>query len=189
MTDSTYETIIRCKSGDMSAFQSLVEEYQIYAYKLAFRLLCSEDEAKDVVQESFIRVWRHIQKYDLRSKFTTWLYKIVTNLCYDHLKARNRRTRIFQTDSEKINSNVIASNFDLEKDIGNKELAEIIHNIADKLAPTQKIVFVLRDLQDLSIEEVVAVTGISKGAVKSNLYHARQHIRKKLEEINKIGEK
>ena len=100
MTDSTYETIIRCKSGDMSAFQSLVEEYQIYAYKLAFRLLCSEDEAKDVVQESFIRVWRHIQKYDLRSKFTTWLYKIVTNLCYDHLKARNRRTRIFQTDSE-----------------------------------------------------------------------------------------
>ena len=189
MTDSTYEIVIRCKSGDMKAFQLLVEEYHTYAYRLALRILCSEEEAKDVVQESFIRVWRHIQKYDLRSKFTTWLYKIVTNLCYDNLKARKRRNRLFQTDSFKMDSNLLASNDDLEKDIGDRELAEVIHNIAEELAPTQRIVFVLRDLQDISIQEVVTITGISKGAVKSNLYHARRHIRKKLEIINHIGEK
>ena len=69
----------------------MVEQFQSYAYSLAFRLVLNEDNAKDIVQESFIRIWRHISNYDSNILFTTWLYKIVTNLCYDNLKSSKRR--------------------------------------------------------------------------------------------------
>ena len=184
MSESSIDILVHCKQGDTNAFRLLVEEYQAYAFRLAFRLLCCEEDAKDVVQESFIRVWRHLPQYNLKSKFTTWLYRIVTNLCYDRIKARRRQGKIMQQNSDTLNSNTISCNYDLEKEMSNKELAQIILDIAEELSPKQKTVFVLRDLQDLSISEVAKITGLSKGTIKSNLYHARLHIREKCEQLN-----
>lgn len=171
--------LVRCKAGDLAAFRQLVEQYQSYAFSLAFRLLYSEENAKDIVQECFIRIWKHLPKYNLQKKFTTWLYRIVTNLCYDRIKARNRSKRM--SLSEGLHSITFPSDCDLESDISNKELVQIIENLARELSTKQRIIFTLRDLQDLDIDEVAQIAGMSKSSVKSNLYYARQNIRKKLE--------
>ncbi len=80
MPESIHDIILQSINRDRLAFRKLVESHQSYAFKLAFRLLCHEEDARDVVQESFIRVWKHLPTFNPQNKFTTWLYGIATNL-------------------------------------------------------------------------------------------------------------
>ena len=177
----THDLIARSKEGDPGAFRQLVEYYQGYAYALAARLLADEDDARDVVQESFIRVWKHLAKYDPRARFTTWLYRIVTNLSYDRIKADNRRARVIVPRSDEIMASVQELVRSTEEVMQSEQALKEINDLAGDLPPKQRIVFVLRDLHDLSIREVTEITGIPSGSVKTNLYHARQAIRERME--------
>ena len=82
--------IEQSKKRDTAAFRQLVEAFQPLVFRLAFRLLCNDDEAKDIVQEAFIRVWLHLHKYRHGTQFSTWLYRIACNLCYDRQQRLNR---------------------------------------------------------------------------------------------------
>ena len=171
----------RIRAGDMAAFEELVRQYQPYAYSLAVRLLCNESEAEDAVQDTFIRVWRTIDRYDPSMQFSTWLYRIVTNLCLDKLRARHRRGWIsFQEENGNDQAIDIRANVDLDELISAENLISIVRSLSDDLPETQRLVFVLRDLQDLSIEDVCNVTGLSEGSVKTNLHYARRKIREHL---------
>jgi len=165
------------KRNDGKAFRKIVENYQSMIYSLAFRLLCDEEEAKDIVQETFIRVWINLSKYNPEKKFSTWMYAIATNLCFDKLKASKRHYRDVTID-EKLNDLVSSEN--VEQVIINAELVNIIVALTGTLTPKQKIVFTLRDLESMEIEEVIQITGLSAKKIKSNLFLARQAIRKKL---------
>ena len=87
--------IKKAQQGDTLAFKEIVTCYQSYAYALAFRFLYDEDDADDIVQESFIRIWEHVRDFDQRTKFTTWMYKIVVNLCLYKIKVNKRRMNVF----------------------------------------------------------------------------------------------
>ncbi len=150
-----------------------MEEYQSYAFALAFRFLCDEEDAKDVVQDSFISVWKNFPRYNTAIKFTTWLYSIVTNRCYD--KLRSRRTRNTTTDPSLLASLVSDQNPDRE--YTNAELAQLIETLTEKLPSKQKMIFVLRDLQGLSIAEVCGILRSTEASVKTNLVYARRHLR------------
>lgn len=166
---------------DAQAFRKLVESHQVMVYSLAFRLLCDDEDAKDVVQETFIKVWNHLHRYNAEMKFTTWLYSIATNLCYDRLKTRKRKTAFSLSDQNILNE--LISNENIEKTLINAELSTIIQQLTDELTPKQKLAFTLRDLEGLEIDEIVKITGLSAEKIKSNLYLARQYIRKKIENI------
>ena len=179
MKDPEY-TIRRCIDGDIWAFRDLVEAFRPFAYGLAFRILFNEEDAKDVVQETFIRVWKHLHRFDPRNRFTTWLYPIVTRLSYDRLKAKKRHRRkmnAIQSENEERNRD----GEDAMKRVEQAEMMNMIEKAAKKLHPKQRIVFTLRDLQGLSIEETATAAGMSRGAVKSSLYYARRRIREELE--------
>lgn len=165
------------KRNDGKAFRKIVESYQAMIYSLALRLLCNEEEAKDTVQETFLRVWMHLSGYNPEKKFSTWIYAITTNLCFDKLKVSKRHFRIVSID-ETLNDLLSPEN--VEQEIINAELVNIIVVLTDTLTPKQKIVFTLRDLEALEIEEVSQITGLSAKKIKSNLFLARQAIREKL---------
>jgi RNA polymerase sigma-70 factor (ECF subfamily) len=181
VTAPTIDILKRCQAGDTNAFRHLVEYYQSFAYALAYRMLFCREEAEDVVQESFVRVWRHMKTFNHRQKFTTWFYKIVTNLCYDKMKANRRRKNVIipQSGEQALSP---ASHEDLEEDVVNKDLVARIEKFIDELSTRQKSVFVLRDLQNLEVREVARILGISESSVKTNLFYARQNIRNKLNE-------
>ncbi len=175
------KTISRIKTGNRNAFRKLVEEYQQYAFNLAFRMLCDEENAKDVVQDSFIKIWKKIDEYDTRSKFTTWMYKIVTNTAIDRLRSINRqRTIKLDVVSERL---IQMQEDSPETNFNNVEMASIIKALADDLPEKQRMVFVLRDLQELSSQEVEGILEINETQVKTNLYHARRSIKEKLTKI------
>jgi RNA polymerase sigma-70 factor (ECF subfamily) len=182
------DILLASQNGDTGAFEKLVETYQGYAFSLASRFLGNEEDAQDVVQETFIRVWKHLSAFDYRCKFTTWMYRIVTNLCLDRAKSLKRKEKTSlhnPMDSARNLWENVTEDINLEDKNIKEELAAIITGLAAELTPRQRAVFVLRDLQDVSIAEAAQILGISKGSVKSNLCHARQNIRDRLEQLEK----
>ena len=163
----------------------MVEQFQSYAYSLAFRLVLNEDNAKDIVQESFIRIWRHISNYDSNILFTTWLYKIVTNLCYDNLKSSKRRNnaKLKFADHQAL----LTLGDSVSRNIENKDLIRKIRQLSKDLTIKQRMVFVLRDLHEIPVKEVSKILSLSEGAVKTNLYLARLNIRERILVSEKNG--
>jgi RNA polymerase sigma-70 factor, ECF subfamily len=171
------ELIERSLSGDLSAFRLLMESQQRYAYAVAFPLLRNEENAKDVVQEAFIRVWNNLSAYRREVKFTTWLYKIVINLCYDRMKMDSRRKNIFGYIGDLLGRNDFAGSKSLHEEIEKTDLCRHVLAEAKKLPPKEQLVFHLRDVQDFSIEEIAEMASISVASVKTNLCYARKKIR------------
>lgn len=175
------ELIVLSRQNDAQAFRKLVEAHQFIVYTLAFRLLGNEEDAKDIVQETFIKVWNHLDRFKPELKFTTWLYTIASNQCYDKLKKTKHQFSL-NFDEQNLVREFI-SNENIESNIINAELAHIISSLTDDLTPKQKLVFTLRDLEGLEIEEIKSITNLSAAKIKSNLYLARQYIRKKIENL------
>lgn len=185
MKDDIQRLIKDAQAGDESAFRRLVENYQLFVYNLAFRLLTNQEDAKDVVQECFVRVWKNLTKFNVKKKFTTWLYKIVINLCYDDLRRAYNKYKCDPIEKEE-SLNLLVEKTSFEEKISNLDLAHKIKLISCHLKPQQRMVFVLRDLQDLKMDEIAHILKISVGTVKSNLYYARLNIRKKCEQMELI---
>lgn len=178
MSDDPFKEIIDAPlKGNLTSFEQLVREHQSYAFSLAMRFVADEDEASDVVQDSFIRVWQHLSEYNPNRKFRTWLYMIVTNLCLDRLRVLKRRRTLFSSNERDRENENVSNGHDMEKVHSNEELASIVKRLAKNLSTKQQLVFTLRDLQDLTMEEVVEITGMSMGTVKTNLHYARKEIR------------
>jgi len=173
------DLVFLSKENDAQAFRKLVEAYQPMVYSLAFRLLCNADDAKDIVQETFIKAWRQIHSFNTQLKFSTWLYSITAHHCYDKLRKEKRHGTLRLDDQQLVQT--IISNEDLEKTLIEADMAKLITALTTELTPKQKLVFTLRDLEGLEIEEIKTITSLSAEKIKSNLYLARQYIRKKIE--------
>lgn len=170
------------KKGDQAAFRTLVEEYRQKAFSMAFRILCDEEEARDIVQDSFIKIWQKIGTYDMSMKFSTWLYKIVANTAIDRMRQIRRHNHV---NLDKAIVKIDHLNIEnMQKEADNKETARLIRWLADGLPEKQQIVFIMRDLEGIDSPEVRKILNMSENSVKSNLYHARAAIREKL--LNEI---
>lgn len=173
------QSLIRqVKMGEQEAFRQLVTAFQQYAFSLAFRITCDTQEAEDVVQESFIKIWRKIGSYDKDHNFTSWLLKIVTHTAIDHYRKRKRQQTISIEDAS--NSLYALTDKSTSGDIENKEMANLIRLLADDLPEKQRLTFILRDLQEMESSEVQGILALDETQVKSNLYHARKTIRNRL---------
>jgi RNA polymerase sigma-70 factor, ECF subfamily len=133
------------------------------------------------VQDTFVRIWKHLDDYDGRCCFTTWIYTIAFNLCLDKTKALKRRREEPFPQNYENRADCQLQAMDQGAYIDHAGLGKVIRSLAGKLSTVQRLVFVLRDIQDLPVEEVCEITGFDAGKVKSNLYYARKFIREKLE--------
>jgi len=173
--DRESDLIRRSAEGDARAFRELVEYHQSFAYAVAYRFTGHADDARDVSQEAFIKLWKNLHRYSDHAKLTTWLYTIIMNTAFDHLKSPHHRTA---RQAQDVQEHMMYSDGAEQDQI---ELLQVIARLATSLTPKQQSVFVLRDLEGLSTEEVQAITRLDAGQVKSNLYYARLAMREKLE--------
>lgn len=174
----TPELIQEAVRGSQPAFRAIVEANQGFVYAVAFRFVNDSQEAEDITQEVFVRLWKNLKSYRHEVKLTTWLYKIVTNRCLDFLKSRHGRQRKNKVDIST--THFVQDSSTPEKEFQQQELSRIIHAAAEELTPKQKAVFILRDLEGLSQEEVSETLSMSTGNVKSNLFYARKKMTEKL---------
>lgn len=181
MPDKLQIIIEKARNGNKEAFGILVEQHQQYAFTLAFRVVCNEDDARDVVQDSFVKMWKNMKLYNPKNKFTTWMYSIVTNTAIDMLRSIRKMELVNIDDFNEKLTQVSADS--PETKLNNKEMGQLIKWISDTLPEKQRLVFVLRDLQGMNSDEVGKVLELSATSIKSNLYFARKVIKEKLQKI------
>lgn len=174
------DIISRCQQGDKDAFRWVVQTHQRMIFSLALKMLCNEEEAKDMVQETFIRVWQSIKGFDTQKTFSTWVYTIASRLCIDRLK---RARKVVALPEDELVLRRFASDGDEQLSLENKEWVSIVRTLAENLSDKQRLVFTLCQLEGLPSAEVEQITGLDARQVKSNLYVARQTIRKRLNDL------
>lgn len=181
------EVLHDAMKGNTTAFRTVVEAHQAFAYAVAFRFVRDEEDAEDIVQEAFVRLWKNLRNYRQEVKLTTWLYRIIANLCLDFIKSRRGKEK--RNKEELTKGYAAADRTTPEKEYERSELMQAILTTADELTPKQKAVFILRDLEGLPVEEVTEILSMSAGNVKSNLFHARQKMAEKLKAFYQTTDK
>lgn len=174
------EIIEQCRRGNLNSFTQLVKLTTPFAFSVAFRMLSNRDQAEDIVQETMVTIWKKLDRIKSAEVYRTWIYRIVVNKCIDQMR-KTKRNQEFVTDERTwaLISNSISHSANVEFENG--EISKIILSLTEKLSSRQKAVFVLSELEGLSNDEVSEITGISKSAVKANLYYARKSISEKIE--------
>jgi RNA polymerase sigma-70 factor (ECF subfamily) len=181
MPENLQETIRSVMNGDHAAFRNIVLMHQQPAYRIAFRILGNEEEARDAVQECFIRVWQKIGSFDPSREFAPWMYRILVNASVDRLRVIQRHDIIPIGPATERLPGLLQDDHDVSAD--NHELALLVKGIADQLPGIQKVVFILRDIEGMASDEVETITELSETSVKTNLYHARKKVRERLLQI------
>jgi RNA polymerase sigma-70 factor, ECF subfamily len=177
--------IEECRGGNFNNFRRLVELTSPFAYSVAFRILGNEEQAKDVVQETMVTIWQKLNKIKTAEVYKTWIFRIVVNKCYDEMRKRKRNAEVVADEKTwELISNRVAEG--PSEALENGETSKIISILTQKLSSKQKAVFVLSELEGMSNNEISEITGISKSAVKANLYHARKSISEKIEKYLKL---
>jgi RNA polymerase sigma-70 factor (ECF subfamily) len=183
--DEDRELIQRAQGGDQAAFRSLVERHQRRAYAIAMGLVRDENDARELVQDAFLRVYKGLGAFQGGSSFFTWLYRIVTNLAIDLMRKPGRR------DAELVDSQTIDEDteFPLISRIDGsdpmdvmrrQEIAARIQAALDALPPYHRGVILMREVEGMSYEEMAQAMGVSKGTIMSRLFHARQKLQRAL---------
>ncbi|HHY36304.1 MAG TPA: sigma-70 family RNA polymerase sigma factor [Firmicutes bacterium] len=182
---SDAELVRRCRQGQQAAFAELVERYEKKVYNLAYRMLGDGEEARDLAQEAFLKAYYALPDFRGESTFSTWLYRITTNLCLDVLRRRKNNIAFsldepLQTEKGALARQLPAEGEGPEGIVERQELRQLIQRLIDTLPPEQRLVLVMREFQDLTYEEIAAALQCSLGTVKSRLSRARRALKEKL---------
>ncbi len=192
LTDSTDSQLISAaKKGDTAAFTRLVKRYEDVVYRFAFKVCRDREKAEETLQDTFINVYRKLASFDGKSKFSTWLYSIVTNNC--RMKHRRRKLQEIEESLEALDEPPVThaggrkgqqiARWDQtpEDALLDKEFRSLLDEAIRKLPVDYRAVFVMRDLEGTSTEETARALGISIEAAKSRLRRARAFLRDRLD--------
>jgi RNA polymerase sigma-70 factor (ECF subfamily) len=192
LTDRAF--VARARSGDADAFRVLVERHGRSLFRLAFRMTGNEQDAEDVVQESFLRAYRQLAKFDERASFGTWLYRIAANCSLDLVRSRKRRgvgaAPAAAAGAEGEPSELDLAIMNLASNEPTPERAALSTEVRDRVAEamndlsaTERTAFVLRHFEGMCIEEVSRVLECQPGAAKHSVFRAVQKLRRALEPL------
>ena len=182
------DSLIRAaQAGDQDAFEQLVRTYDQSVLRLAMNLLRSPEEARDVYQEAFLRVYRNLENFRFDCSFHTWLYRIVTNICLDHLRKRKVRKEESPTVvtgegplDRMENFEEESAHADPERTMWNRQLRERIEGALGKLTPRERMVFEMRHYEGLRLRNIGEILGTTEEAAKNCLFRATQKMRAEL---------
>lgn len=193
--------IARAQQGDTAAFRQLVERHQRRAFAIALSLVRDENDARELVQDAFLRVYKGLNSFQGGSSFFTWLYRIITNLSIDLIRKPGRQLADidesrFESDESQEAEFPLLSRVDGSDPVDvvrRREIAGRLQAALDALPPYHRGVIVMREIEGLSYEEMAQAMGVSKGTIMSRLFHARQKLQKALsdcyeEQIGKVPE-
>ena len=168
--------IDRARRGDHEAFRALVDRHARAVFRLAFRMTGSEVDGEDVAQETFLKAWKQIQRFDGRATFGTWLHRICANCALDHIRARKRKQDV-QFDSAVQMAEDAPSP---ERMAQSSQVTAILGSALDELTDMERSAFVLRHYEGLGIKEISAALGVQQGAAKHTVFRAVQKLRRAL---------
>ena len=181
MSSNETSLIQKAQKGDHDAFAALVDEHQLYVYNLALRVVKDENEALDLTQETFVRAWTALPNFKGQSRLHTWLYRIVTNLCYNRLPNLRRSLNDLgddvMEDTPETKFNAPADEFE------SNETRRHLHQAIENLDENYRLLISLRYQNELSYDEIAATLNLPLGTVKTGIFRAKEQLRKSLVQL------
>lgn len=175
------ELIERIKQGDNGAFEVLVNQYSARVSNTIYHILGISSDVDDLAQEVFIKVYKHLDNFNQKSKFSTWLYRITVNTVYDYLrKKRHRRTISLEELEPEEPGRFTALPEAVTGQAEQNELQKLLHKLIQELPVKYRTVVILKDIEGLAYNEIAGIMKCSLGTVESRLYRARMALRDKL---------
>jgi RNA polymerase sigma-70 factor, ECF subfamily len=184
MEQSDATAVAQVRAGNYDAFGVLVERHSRNLFRLAFRMTGNEQDAEDIVQETFMKAYRQLAKFDGRASFSTWLYRIAANGSLDLIRSRNRRQEQQEPAMEagqELASSLSAGDPTPERLAFSVELKNLLAPALEQLSPMERAAFVLRHYEGLSTEDIGQALGVQAGAAKHSVFRAVQKLRRALE--------
>jgi RNA polymerase sigma-70 factor (ECF subfamily) len=165
------QLVEQIRHGDEGAFETLVRRKTSKVYGLCYRVIGNSEDAKDISQLVFIKLWENLEKYDAQYAFDTWLYRMVTNVAIDFM--RNKQSR-----DNAVNSTLrlVKTSVDPEQTVTvqRKEVEAVFNAVSDVLSPKQKTIFVMSEMEDLRSSEIAKILGCQESTVRNHLFNARK---------------
>mgnify|MGYP000892149186 CR=1 FL=1 len=185
MSDKEKDLLLKARNGDVKAFETIIEDYQKKVFNIALRMIGNHDDASELAQEVFIRIFKSLKNFKGESSLSTWIYRITTNVCLDELRKRK-------------NKNIVSLDEDVKQDDGEikrqvedarptpdviaekNEVRRVVKEAILSLPEDQRTVIILRDIQGFSYDEIAKIMNCPEGTVKSRINRSRQILRDRL---------
>ena len=184
------DLILKAQSGDAAAFEQLVFRYDRQVLNIAATYVNNAEDAKDVYQEVLLRIYRGLKKFQFRSEFSTWLYRVTTNVCITHRSRRKRHSHTSlsqETESDDAqphsSSDTLTDDSAADQHVMDREISMHVQEALLQLSPKQKMVFTLRHYQGYKLKEIAEMMECTEGTVKKYLFTATQRMREQLKEV------
>jgi RNA polymerase sigma-70 factor (ECF subfamily) len=180
--ESDEQLMLRVGQGDKGAFDEIVRRYTSRMVNLAYQIVGDREMAQDIAQETFLRAYKSASRYREISKFSTWLYTIAINLCRNELRRRKFRMYSLEgmaerEDEDKLRIDIADESMKPDRDLERKEIGRIVREAVAMLPEKFRTPLVLRDIQDLTYEEIGGILDLPEGTVKSRINRARQRVK------------
>jgi RNA polymerase sigma-70 factor (ECF subfamily) len=177
---SDNDLISAVREGKIEAFDQIVRRYESKVLGVLYGMMRNSDDARDVAQDVFVKAYKSVDKFRGDSKLYTWLYRITVNMAIDYMRKKQKKAKVEYNDEVKIsddNPAVPVDRINPSKTVQNKELRTKLQEAIEQLPEEQKSTFVLREMQDMSYQEIADVMNCSVGTVMSRLFYARKKVR------------
>jgi len=179
---ATRDLIQSCQEGDTAAFEELVKRFERKVFGLAYQIVRSANEVEDIAQEVFTKLFFSLPQFRLDASFEAWLYRITVNQCCDYLRKRKRTRHVNESELseeeaayfEKVGSFSQSREMDISLRL---EIRQTADNLLSALPPQERSLLVLKEVEELSIEELMAVFKASRSAIKVRLFRARRRLK------------
>jgi RNA polymerase sigma-70 factor (ECF subfamily) len=180
---ATDEMIERCLNGDQAAWESIVRLYRRKVFNVAYKFVGRHDQAEDLTQDVFLKLYKSLDTFDRRANFQTWLISVSRNLCIDHYRAVRKERETINRDVDPADFAPAAPDARADSQLEHRDRVKLLRRALDKLAPTLRTAVMLRDIQELTYQEIADRLHLPEGTVKSRINRGRTELARQIQRL------
>jgi len=179
----TDQIIERCLNGDQAAWETIVRLYWRKVFNIAYKFVGRHDQAEDLTQDVFLKLYKSLDTFDRRANFQTWLISVSRNLCIDHYRSVRKERETINRDVDPADVTPIAAEPAADKKLEQRDRVALLRVALDKLAPTLRTAVMLRDIQELTYQEIADRLSLPEGTVKSRINRGRTELARQIQRL------
>ena len=180
---ATDEIIERCLNGDQAAWESIVRLYRRKVFNVAYKFVGRHDQAEDLTQDVFLKLYKSLDTFDRRANFQTWLISVSRNLCIDHYRAVRKERETINRDVDPADFAPASPDTRADTQLEQRDRVKLLRRALDKLAPTLRTAVMLRDIQELTYQEIADRLRLPEGTVKSRINRGRTELARQIQRL------
>jgi RNA polymerase sigma-70 factor, ECF subfamily len=180
---ATDEIIERCLNGDQAAWESIVRMYRRKVFNVAYKFVGRHDQAEDLTQDVFLKLYKSLDTFDRRANFQTWLISVSRNLCIDHYRAVRKERETINRDVDPADFAPVSPDPRADAQLEQRDRVRLLRQALDKLAPTLRTAVMLRDIQELTYQEIADKLHLPEGTVKSRINRGRTELARQIQKL------